>query len=186
MKLKTWIWSALLLIGLAGCSGDPYEKYIGLWERTDRDGNEVMQITRDGESLLMNGNVVRTTDAFGNEKKEKLIVLTKSDGQLSVDSMFGNSVFGLSEDHNTLRVASQAYTKIDVTRLDEIKSTLEKLAIEKKSNQQECKVLREKYNGLRQAVNKEYADDWQTKGKELKILLDMHTGERSKIPNCAF
>jgi len=93
---------------LSGCSGDPFENYLGLWESQD-GRNVVIEVSRDGESII--ANVI-------TYNKKETIVLTKSEGQLSLHG----ATLGLSEDKNTLRKYKKAYRRIDDNRFNHIKT----------------------------------------------------------------
>jgi hypothetical protein len=92
MKTR-FIFAALTFIFLAGCSGDPYEKYIGYWKKNDAKYPQVLQIYKDGETYLLNHNVFQETDFAGNKKNA--MVLKKSEDQLSVENGFGSATLGL-------------------------------------------------------------------------------------------
>ena len=72
MKLAS-ILTMFCAFTLFGRSGDPYDKYIGYWERKDVEHHEVLQVSRDGETYLMNDNILRETDIFGKPKKSDCI-----------------------------------------------------------------------------------------------------------------
>lgn len=126
MKMKFKLLTLItLLTALAGCSGDSYEKYTGHWKQVDSEPARVLQISRNGETYLLNSNVFMKTDFFGNKKKP--VVLKKSEGQLSIATGLGNGVLGLSEDGNTLYMANKEYIKLTVSEFESIKSEVERL-----------------------------------------------------------
>jgi len=113
--LKKTLLLLVLTLALAGCSNnDPFEDYLGLWELQDsgKKKEKVLEITRDGETLLINENVLRGG---------KPTVMKKSDGQLSVSAGFADFPLGLSENRDILRFADGTYKRIDVERLKEVK-----------------------------------------------------------------
>ncbi len=134
--MKKVLFLAIFLL-LSGCSGDPYKDYLGLWERTDQKRHEVMEISQDGETILMNDNILRETDFFGEKKRAR--VLKKNEGQLSIGTGLGSAQFGLSEDRNILRVADLEYKRIDSNRLKEIKAEVEKEKQEREQAERERK-----------------------------------------------
>jgi len=115
---------------LTACSNsnsgsNPYADYIGLWEE-QKDSTRfrtVMEITRDGETYLVNPNIL---------KEQNLIALNKADGILSI-SMIGNAQLGLSEDKSTLRITKYSYVRISSERLNQIKVEIEKERLERET-----------------------------------------------------
>lgn len=180
MKFTTFliIFSAITLLG---CSGDPYDKYIGYWEKKDAKRHEILQISKDGETYLMNDNIFRETDAFG--RKKNATVLKKSEGQFSVENGFGSIVLGLSEDGKTLHAANQSFVKIS----DDAVSTIrEKIAQEKKESAEHktlCDALAQEYKEANTALSQ--ADLNYRDRTEKRKALNEATKEKAKaIPNC--
>lgn len=138
MKKGSLVVLVLMLFFVTGCSSDPYEKYLGLWERANVRHYEVMEIVKDGKTLLLNENILISKDFRGNKKEP--MVLTKSDGQLSVNTGLGSLVFGLSEDKNVLRVGNMSYKRIDNDRLNVIKADIKK----KEQEREQARLEREK------------------------------------------
>ncbi len=172
---------------LSACSGDSYEKYLGLWEsQKDSGRDEVMEIKKDGETFLMTGNVLGTRSAFSGEiKPSKPVVLIKSEGQLSVATVFGSFPFGLSENEDVLRLENKSFKKIDNDRLNEIKAKIEKKNIERKKNIEICNKEKSAYKKDRQKIAETYKDDWQMKAVKSKELMDKHFENIKSLPNCS-
>jgi len=171
----------LISIVLLGCSGDPYDKYVGYWQKKDVKHYEVLQINKDGETYLMNDNIFRETDAFG--RKKNATVLKKSEGQFSVENGFGSIVLGLSEDGNTLHAASHTFVKISE---DEISSILEKIAREKKDKEKNktlCDALSSEYKEATAMLSQ--TDMGYKERNEKRKALNEATKEKAKtIPGC--
>jgi hypothetical protein len=172
---------------LSACSDDPYKKYLGLWERQKDSGrDEVMEITKDGETFLMTDNVFGTKSPIsGKIKPSKPVVLKKLEGQLSVATPFGGFPFGLSENEDTLRVADQSYKRIDENRLNDIKAKIEQKKIERKKNIEVCNNVKATYKVEKQKVAETYKDDWQVKAVKSKELMDKHFEKIKSLPDCA-
>jgi len=103
----------IVILVLSGCSNDPYEKYIGFWEKQDIKETVIMEIIKDGETILMNMNI------FRNKKPQ---VLNKSEGKLSIASIFGTIQLGLSEDKNILHMERSNYKHLSKNEVEQIKT----------------------------------------------------------------
>lgn len=177
----------IVFLLLSACSDDPYEKYLGLWERQKDSGrDEVMEIKKDGETFLMTDNVFGTKSAFsGKIKLSKPVVLKKSEGQLSVVTPFGGFPFGLSENENILRLEKRSFKKIDNDRLNKIKAKIEQKNIVRKKNIEICNKEKAAYKIDRQKVADTYKDDWQMKAVKSKELMDKHFEKIKSLPDCS-
>jgi len=119
MKLHITI-SFILATTLIACSGDSLNSYVGLWERTNSQFVRVLEISKDGDTYLIDDDILYDKDFLGNKKAPH--VLTKSDGKLSIQRAFGSTQLALSKDKKTLRLADRSYKKISISRLNEIKA----------------------------------------------------------------
>ena len=155
--MKRIVLTALMSLLLLGCSGDPYEKYYGLWERQNTKKVEFIKISRDGETVLMTDRLLDYKLSIFGRKKEKqdnrITTLNQKDGKLSLETGFGGIQFGLSEDENTLRFDNRAYNRIDETRLKEANLEFDRKFEENKKNKEQCKILREDYRKERAAIS---------------------------------
>jgi hypothetical protein len=167
MKKGGLIALVLMLFFVAGCSSDPYEKYLGLWERANVRHYEVMEIVKDGDTLLLNQNILSSKDFYGN--KIEPMVLKKSDGQLSVDTGLGSLVFGLSGDKSVLRVGNMSYRRIDNDRLNIIKADIKK----KEQEREQAKIEREKKVNeeriAREKIRLKEEQEFERRKKEIRI-----------------
>jgi hypothetical protein len=170
MKKGGLVALVLTLFFVAGCSSDPYEKYLGLWERANVRHYEVMEIVKDGDTLLLNENILSSKDFRGNKKEP--MVLTKSDGQLSVNTGLGSLVFGLSEDKSVLRVGNMSYKRIDNDRLNIIKADIKK----KEEEREQARLEREKVR-LKEAQERKKRENERRIARE-KVRLEMAEEKR--------
>jgi len=177
----------IVFLLLSACSGDPYEKYLGLWERQKDSGrDEIMEIKKDGETFLMTGNVLGTRSAIsGKIKLSKPVVLKKSEGQLSVATAFGSFPFGLSENEDILRLENKSFKKIDIDRLNEIKAKIEQKNIERKKNIEICNKEKATYKIDSKKIAETYKNDWQMKAVKSKELMDKHFKKIKSLPDCS-
>ncbi len=171
----------MLCFFLFGCGDDKYADYIGLWQMSDTSYPKVAKISKDGETYLLNENVLQEKDFFGHKKKS--MVLKQSENQLSIENGLGSITLGISADGKTLHIANHEYTKIDEKKLNEIQSAIEKEKLEKEKNQGLCKALDEQYQQEKNTImaGKYSFSEQRTKITELSKKLK----EQSKsIPNC--
>ncbi len=98
------------------CSRDNYDDYIGYWERKDAQHHDLFQIFKDGDSLLMNDNILNETD----DRFKKAMVLRKLDGRLSIANGFSAVNLCLSEDGRALRVVNQVFIKVPKSYIEEL------------------------------------------------------------------
>ena len=180
MKLSALI-AALTILFLMGCSGDPYDKYIGYWERKDVEHHEVLQVSRDGETYLMNDNILRETDMFG--KPKKAMVLKKSEGQLSVENGLGSVMLGISEDGKTLRASNQEFRKITEDEVAVIQQKVAKETADFEKNKSLCEAITTEYQAASNAINQENLP-LQDRTVKRKALQDATKEKAQAIPNC--
>ena len=180
MRIKLLI-ASILSIFLLGCSGDPYEKYLGYWKKNDTEYHQVLQISKDGETYLLNDNVFQETNFAGNKKKPS--VLKKSENQLSIENGFGGVTLGISKDSKTLHAANMEYTKISPSEFETIKSEVE---AERKQNEQNkvlCKTLNDEYSAATKEVDSSDLDLTE-KGQKRKNVVDSFKEKAKAIPKC--
>ena len=207
MKRGGLILLVLMLFFVTSCSSDPYEKYLGLWERDNVKHYEVMEIVKDGETLLVNENILSSKNFFGNKKEP--MVLKKSDGQLSVDTGLGSLVFGLSEDKSILRVGNISYKRIDNDRLNIIKADIkkkeeereqarlerekkkneekiarEKARLERKKDKKKCDLLISEINEKIRSIKK-YSGNNKKWTEEYKKIKNKYTEKAKAYKNCS-
>lgn len=180
MKLTALI-AALTILFLMGCSADPYAKYIGYWERTDVEHHEVLQVSRDGETYLMNDNILRETDMFG--KVKKAMVLRKSEGQLSVENGLGSVMLGISEDGKTLRASNREFRKITDKEVAVIQQKVAKETADFEKNKSLCEAITAEYQAASNAINQENLP-LQDRTEKRTALKDATTEKAKNIPNC--
>lgn len=177
--------ASLLLIlastAFFGCSRDPYDGYIGYWERKDAKRHEVLQISKDGDSLLMNDNILNETDAFGRPKKA--MVLRKSEGQLSVENGFGAVILGLSEDGQTLRAANQEFGKVSEAHVEKLKEKIANDKAEFQKNKALCDEITKEHKDATNALNKEKLPIEELRKKRLE-LKDATIEKAKQVPKC--
>jgi hypothetical protein len=199
--MKRIVLTALMSLLLLGCSGDPYEKYYGLWERQNKK-MEFMKISRDGETILMTDRILDYKLSIFDGKKEKqenrIRTLNQIDGKLSLKTGFGGVQFGLSEDENTLRVDNRAYKRIDEARLKEANIEFDSKFEENKKNKEKCKILRDDFKKERTAIydkqkskdfyngktNKEIQKQIAVLKSQRKSLAKQYQTKAKEINNC--
>lgn len=117
MKTKYFIF--LVSVFLISCSkADQYESYLGEWKRTDTKTPEILSISMDGTTYLMDDDILTKTTFTGSQKT--LTVLTVSDGNLVLSSPLGSSALRLSEDENKLYFSGKEYQRISSIDRDSI------------------------------------------------------------------
>ena len=134
----------ILVFMLAGCSGDPYENYLGYWEyQIDGVTKRAMSIKKDGDSILLDRNIFN---------KRKPDVLTKMDGQLSLHGMV---TLGLSKDGESLHYDRKTYNRISEKRVSEITIERGEKKARAKKEAELAKILRNKNKKLCNALHEE-------------------------------
>lgn len=171
----------LVSIVLFGCSGDPYEQYIGHWERKGVEHPAILQITKDGDSYLMNDNILQEKDMLGRSKKA--IVLKKSEGQLSVENGFGSVMLGISEDGKTLRVSNQEFSRISDQEVSAIKEMAAKEKAEFEKNKSLCEAITREYQDAVNSINKENLG-LQERTAKRAALKDATIEKAKSVPKC--
>lgn len=164
MKRFIALFSLLCAFGLASCSSDPYEKYVGLWEAqvknmiNGKTRTEVLEITKKGDSFVFSENILINTDTM---------LLTKKEGQLTIDTGLGSIPFAFGENKDVLLVGNNTYKRITPQRLEEIKAEIKREKDEEEARQTKCKQITE-------AAEQEYAEIRKRSGveyEEMKNLL---------------
>lgn len=180
MKIK-FIIASILSFFLLGCSGDPYEKYIGYWKKKDSKHPQVLQISKDGETYLLNNNIFQETDFSGNKKKSA--VLKKSENQLFVENGMGSATLGLSGDEKTLHIANMEYAKISQSELESIKSEVEENKIKKEKNKKLCEEINAEYKVATKELS-ESGIDYREKNEKNREITTVFKEKIKEITNC--
>ncbi|WP_373746141.1 hypothetical protein [Neisseria dentiae] len=140
-----YLWTILVALLLAACSGESYDRYVGLWKIENSDFPAVLAITKeDGKTYLINENILQETDFFGNKKKGRVLDLGEK-GEMGINIGIGIIPVVLSEDGKTLRIDNRSYSKISESDFAAFKTELEQ-------NEKLCKQLQEEYNNKRSQV----------------------------------
>jgi hypothetical protein len=182
LMLRTATLYVLAVLVLVGCSGDPYARYIGLWQLQDSPWPKVLEITKDGDTYLADENVLSTKDIFGNVKKP--MVLKKSEGQLSVDTGLGSAELGLSEDENTLHAMDREYKRITSGELQTIQAKIEQDRVEAEKNKELCKTMNDDYVKEKSKLTAMYRD-LSERTKQQRELGQKFLAKAKEIPSCA-
>jgi len=178
----------LFVLLLSGCSGDPYEKYYGLWEEQDTNRVAFMKISKDGETILMTRGLLDYKKSLITGKKVKqkkeISTLNQKDDRLSIETPFGGVQLGLSEDKNILRFGDSEYKRADETRLKEANIEFVRVYEKNIKNKEECKVLRNEYLKERKLLAKETNSRALSIGKnkeEKNKLVEYIKSEKEKL-----
>ena len=180
MKFKLLIASIFTFV-LFGCSGDPYEKYIGYWKMNDAKYPQVLQISKDGETYLLNNNVFQENDFAGNKKKPA--VLKKSENQLSVENGMGSVTLGISADSKTLHAANKEYTKISESEFQIIKNEVDAEKLQKEKNKELCKALNNEYDSATKELENS-SIGFSEKNEQRKTITNNFKEKAKEIPKC--
>lgn len=121
MRISRFVLTLFTLFLLSACSKNPYERYIGLWERQGVKRYEVLEIQKQGDALLLQS--VMLSDTAEKVTDSDLMMLGKAEGQLVLNTGFGSVYLALS-DNNTLHIGDERFNRIKVDRLNEIKAAL--------------------------------------------------------------
>jgi hypothetical protein len=179
--IRSLLMVLFLSVIVVGCSRDPYRKYLGLWERVDKPGHVVLEIKRDGETVLLNHNALAELhDLLGHPKAPS--VLAQNNGQLAIATGFGGAPLGLSGDEDFLLVMDERYKRVEPKRLDEIR---EEIAAEKKAaaeNKARCEKLDTERKKEREAVS---GKSWSDQAIAQRQAIESRYQEQAKqIPDC--
>lgn len=174
---------------LAACSRDPYRNYLGLWERNTDDlrvlglgalgggpWHEVVEIKRDGDTILFDSNAL--------EETKQPNVLVQSEGQLRGGWTLGGGVaLGLSEDKKTLMVGTQRYARIEPARLDEIRAQIVSEKQASKDKAARCAALQAQWQKERAAVQEARSGETDT---ALAAINERYQAQAKDLPRCSF
>jgi hypothetical protein len=184
---KTATYYLLLVMCFSvGCSSDPYRSYLGLWERVDEgasDWHEVLEIKRDGETILFNDNVFAESDMLGRPKQPS--VMEQRDGRLSIANGFGGVPLGLSDD-KFLLLADRKYKHMTDGQFKELRA---KLAEEKRvaeQNRAQCKELRAQWRKERDALPSAHRGELELVLAKRKELDERYQAKQKAVPKCSF
>ena len=143
-----------------GCSSEPYENYISLWENNHEKKYNIVEIFRDGDSIILSHMKTNKDGIFKNTNDQNILKI--NEGQLSLK----NLQLGVSEDNNTLRYGSRNFKRITQERLKEIKSEMIETT---KSDIKNIRNIMDQYrmdnmiypkqsNGINALINKPYLE----------------------------
>ena len=192
----------VLLLFPFGCSSDPYQSFLGLWEgpsQFSRDGSlyiPVIEIRKNGETYLVNLDVLH-----GNMKSH---VLSKHDGQLSIDGLvqvgLGTGMdyrralavaaagdvsvqIALGADKNTLFIGDELYKRTAPKRLEKIRALMKKEAEEQAKKNVLCERILKEFLDKGEMIRQRKDIDRSKQG-ELLIALDKEYFGLAKIEGC--
>lgn len=190
---------------LVGCSDNPYESYLGLWERQDSKRLEVIEITQQGDAFMLNNAVLKATTAANAERN--LMVLAKVEGQLSFNNGLSNNYLILA-DQDTLNIANQRFKRITPARVEELKANKalqdqerqkamqqvkdqqaqERLAreaqmLERAEERANCQQLLDQINADTAAI-KQYGSNNAKWTAEYEKIKQKYTEKAKQYPNC--
>lgn len=149
------------LILLTGCSSDPYESYVGHWEKQNTNHQNVMIISKDGDTILMNDQVLNLKKA---EKDKKFYSLKKSEGQLTLNG----AVFSLSENKNILMAGNNSYKRISTDYVEQLKEKITQKEIAGEKIKIACNELIKKFNVEKEALGFSMRDNLSSDNSEKK------------------
>lgn len=144
-----------IAIIVSGC-GDPHGKFVGQWEKVSKSGNAVLEITNDGDTYLLNQNILN--------EGSKPIVLTKTSDAFTLQGF----ALGLAANGEELMVADSTYKKASPDRVKEMKDKKNK---EDEARKQAFLDFENKLNANKDECQK-LKDEFSQKDKELKAASD--------------
>ena len=136
---STIILSFILL--LTACGSDPFNKYLGYWQREGMDEGryEVLEITQEGENYLLDENIFVNRDMRGRPKQPR--VLRISEEQLLVKIAHSEAALAISDDEQTLRFFDLKYTRIAASEANDYKLKMQEAEREKEQNNHYCPTI---------------------------------------------
>lgn len=123
---------AILLLLCACAKSDDYKNYLGYWQEEDSRNKAIAEISKDGDTYLINRNIFREKDLIG--KMIKPSVLIAKDGKLTLNQEIEMTPLSLSEDQQKLYFDSRTYTRVDNAKAPMIQKAFN-----------DCKNLRSSY-----------------------------------------
>lgn len=155
---------------LAGC-GNPHEKFVGFWERTDTKKIEVMEITQDGDAYRINLNVLK--------EKSKPILLAKTEDGFTLSLPLGQAVpLAVSANAEQLMMVDTTYQRVPLARVDEIRQEIlqkeAKAIADQEAGTAKCKQLKDEYAVKADALKATHAAQQQPLEDELAIINEEH------------
>jgi hypothetical protein len=180
MKLVNILFAFCLII-FCSCSTEPYKDYIGLWEGNVEslwDGKmktKVLEISQNGESYLVNEDILN---------KNKPILLSKKDGQFVLDTGIGTIPFAFGQNKNILLVSDRSYKRITHERVEEIKLEINKEKEKEAQKEVLCKTIINELNVETSKIDKQQDIDWKEKS-ELRDALYKKYQDQAKQQGCS-
>lgn len=158
-----------ILISLLGlltaCTQDSYDGFIGLWENNER--REVIEIKKDGNTYLAIFDILKDI-----QNKDDQIVLSKSEGQLSINYTFAHATLGLIDSGNTLMIADEQFSRINLNRVADIKAEIAEEKQRRKLAHQERMEKWEMEAKERERKRQEQKQKWaKEKAEQQKLLV---------------
>jgi len=180
------------LLFLSGCTNDSYDEYLGYWQRVDNEAS-IIEIVEIDNAYWMRDRALQDSD--------RRAVLTKQDNILSLQG----APFSLSDDKETLKFNIWAYRRISSEMIEQKRQGIEtaalekkekariaaeKMALERKVNQEKCDKANAKYLSDRKAMKSKYGNNISDR-KLIKernqagiALEDWRQATIKEIPNC--
>ena len=175
----------LALIGLASCSDNQFEGYIGYWEQEKPaqntffiNGFKVVKIETDGKLFKYIENA--------HDESQRTYALTEINNELVLE---GRLPIQLSKDKNTLYLSNNQYQRIDQNRFDEVLS-LVAMCDELEAQYKEVPVVFSSFDlsfgGNKSAKEKAAKDAEDKKREEYEQQIEKIEIASREIPNCSF
>lgn len=174
MKLN-YVFGFLALFFSASSLADKYEQYIGQWLQENSKSPVVYEISRDGDTFLLNRDALQV-DPYS---KKKPSALKKQDGQL----VYFNEPFGLSSDGKKLYAENREFKNISSSEFEALKSNINKIRSEKNIEVGQCNNLRNEYNTRKGALEKMDISATE-KSKKRSEMNNEFKKKQAEIPHC--
>ena len=147
--LKSLVFLLIPLLVVA-CSRDTHADYIGLWQVPGSGESKVLEITKDGDSYLLDD--LRATDMLG--KKTSPTVLTVNGPQLAFNFGLGSVPLAISGDKNTLRFDQWQLIRVEKGKAPEVKQAIVKVREQRETNRASCKALESEFKEKEAAISR--------------------------------
>jgi hypothetical protein len=145
------------------------------------DEHQVLEIKRDGDTILIDDDVFVQHDMLGRPKQPT--VMSQDNGRLSIATGLGNAPVGLSADNEFLHVADQKFRRSSPQGLAAIRA---KIAAEKQTaeqNRARCGQLEAEYK-MPESAEHTKRSDWSAVFAQREAVRKSYMEKQNAIPGC--
>ena len=168
---------------LASCGEFQYDRYLGLWETKNSNGNiEAINISKDGDTYTLHRNPITNTSYKGDaDPALRLETVARS---LQVQSNL-ESVIRLDKEGQGITLDGKTYFKISMERLTEMQTAHQQETVAKNFSRKECKDHKSTYKQERNALKKDPSFNDQERKIFLANLKHQFAESSRAIANCS-